>query len=151
VTDERSRGVVLYALTALVLAGGGLWFVRAAPDTSADPRAEAWQQAAEQALPDMPLQEDADTIALRGDAPAERTISIDTGAFALSMVCAGVGHVRVKVSTGERDSGRAVQCSPDPTPQTIRIGLAEQFYLQVAAEEQSAAVFRWQLRRFGGY
>ena len=147
-TEERSRGIVLYALTGLMLAVGGVWFVRSAPVKELDPRVEAWQATAERELPDQPLQVDADTMVVRGGRTAERNAQIDVGFFALTMICVGTGHVRVRVSTGGDDSGRAVPCSDDPSPQTIRMGLAGQFYLHVSGEEnRSAAVFRWQLQR----
>jgi hypothetical protein len=152
VTDERSRGVVLYGLTALALAGGGVWFLRAAPQTEPDPRVAVWQATAESRLPDMPLQEDADTIVLRGDLAAERNTPIRAGSYALSVICAGTGQVRVRVSTGGTDSGRAVPCSDQPTPEIIRVALVDQFYLQVSAEEdRGGAVFRWRLQRAGRY
>jgi hypothetical protein len=152
VTDERSRGVVLYGLTALMLAGGVFWFLRAAPSTEVDPRVAAWRETAESVLPDLPLQADADTIVLRGEQAAERSTAIDGGSYALSMLCAGTGQVRVRVSTGDNDSGRAVRCSDEPTPETIRVALADEFYLQVSAEEDGGgAVFRWRLQRTRRY
>ncbi|MEV6487502.1 DUF6023 family protein [Actinoplanes sp. NPDC051633] len=147
-TEERSRGVVLYTLTGLLLAGGGVWFVRSAPETGTDPRLAAWQETAEQVLPDQPLQADAETIVLRGDLAAERSNPVESGFYALSMICVGAGHVRVRVSAGGNDSGLAVPCVDKPARHTIEVGLATKFYLQVTPEENAGtAVFRWQLRR----
>jgi len=148
VTDERRRGVVLYALTALTLAAGAVWYAWAAPQIGPDPRVQQWRATAERLLPDLPLQTMADTIVLENDLAAERRSPIVGGSYALSMICAGTGHVRVRLSTGGNDSGRAVRCSDKPSPDTIRVALADKFFLSVAAEEdEGVAVFRWRLER----
>jgi hypothetical protein len=134
-----------------VLIAGGVWFVRASPGAGVDPRMAAWRATAEELLPDAPLAM-SDTIVLSGDVPSEHRSPIDGGSYALSMLCAGTGQVRVRVSTGNNDSGRAVPCSDAPSPETIRVALADQFYLQVSAEEDDGgAVFRWRLQRTRRY
>lgn len=151
-TEERIRGVTLYALAAVVLLGGGLWFVRAAPETGDDPRLRAWQEKVEQLLPDVPLQALADTVVLTGDLANERTSPVDRGSYRLAMTCAGTGKVRVRVSNNRRDSGRAIVCSESPEVGRIEVALADEFYLQVSGEEdQGGAVFRWRLERNVGY
>ena len=150
-TEERTRGVLLYAAAAIVLLGGGVWFVRAAPLTGADPRVRAWQETVEEVLPDSPLAM-SDTVVLEGDLSTDRTSPVDGGSYSLAMVCAGTGQVRVRVSTNRRDSGRAVPCADRPSPQRLDVALAEEFYIQVAAEnDQGGAVFRWRLERNRGY
>lgn len=146
---ERARGTVLYSLTALILLGGGLWFVRAAPDTEPDPRIPAWRATAEQALPDRPLQAMAETVVLDGRLGTERSTPVDGGEYALSMICAGTGKVRVRVSTGSNDSGRAVPCSEAPAVDRLQVSLAEEFFISLSAEgdDSSGAVFRWRLDR----
>jgi hypothetical protein len=152
VTEERTRGVLLYALAAVVLLGGGVWFVRTAPETGSDPRFQAWQDKVEQLLPDVPLQAMADTVRLTGDGATEHTSPVDRGSYRLAMACAGTGRVRVRVSNNRRDSGRAIVCSEDPKVSRIEVALADEFYLQVSAEDDHAgAVFRWRLERNLGY
>ncbi|GLY97017.1 DUF6023 family protein [Actinoplanes sp. NBRC 103695] len=151
-TEERIRGVTLYALAAVVLLGGGLWFVRAAPQTGEDPRLRAWQQKVERVLPDVPLQALADTVTLTGDLATERTSPVDRGSYSLVMACAGTGKVRVRVSNNRRDSGRAILCSENPVVGRLAVALADEFYIQVSGEEDhGGAVFRWRLERNLGY
>jgi hypothetical protein len=153
VIADRARGVLLYSLAGVVLLAGGLWFVRAAPQTGPDPRVARWQRIAEEALPDLPLQTMADTIVISGDAGTERSNAVDGGSYALSMVCAGAGQVRVRLSSsGSNDSGRAVRCSEEPTPEQLRVALADEFHLSVSGERQDGhAVFRWRLERTRGF
>ena len=151
-TEERTRGVLLYATAAIVLLGGGVWWFRAAPDTGTDPRLAAWQAAVEEALPDIPLQADADTVVLDSSLSTDRTRPVSGGSYSLVMVCAGTGHVRVRVSTNRRDSGRAVQCADKPQPERLNVALADEFFISVAAEDDKAgSVFRWRLERNVGY
>jgi hypothetical protein len=149
VISERTRGVVLYSLTAVVLLAGGVWFVGTAPRTGLDPRVARWQQTAERLLPDLALQTMADTIVITGDVRTERNGPVDGGSYALSMVCAGTGQVRVRLSSsGDNDSGRAVPCSDAPTPQQLRVALADEFFMSVSGEQDDGgAVFRWRLER----
>ncbi|MFG1605784.1 DUF6023 family protein [Actinoplanes sp. NPDC049265] len=150
-SEERLRGVLLYGLAAVVLLGGGLWFVRAAPLTGADPRLQAWQETVEGLLPDRPRAL-AETVRLDGDRAAERTSPVDSGSYTLAMVCAGTGRARVRVSTNRRDSGRAVPCSDNPEIGRLDVALADEFYIEITGEdEQSGAVFRWRLERNLGY
>ncbi len=147
--SDRARGVVLYSLAGAVLLGGGLWFVRAAPQTGLDPRLARWQETAEEVLPDLALQTMADTIVITGDISTQRNSPVDGGSYSLSMVCAGTGQVRVRLSSSDRnDSGRAVRCSDQPTPQRLRVALADEFHMSVSGEQDDGgAVFRWRLER----
>jgi len=152
VTEDRTRGALLYSLAGLVMLGGGLWFFRAAPETGVDPRVAEWQETAERLLPDLPLQTTADTIVLSGDISTERNTPVDGGSYLLSVICAGTGQVRVRLSSsGLNDSGRGVPCSDSPTAEQLPVGLAEEFHLTVSAEPgEGSAVFRWRLERTGG-
>jgi hypothetical protein len=152
VTEDRTRGALLYSLAGAVLVGGGLWFLRAAPETGLDPRVAGWQETAERLLPDLPLQTMADTIVLTGDISTEHNSPVDGGSYLLSVVCAGTGQVRVRLSSsGLNDSGRGVRCSDNPTAEQLTVGLAGEFYLSVSGEQnQGSAVFRWRLERTGG-
>jgi hypothetical protein len=147
---DRSRGAVLYAITGVVLLTGTVWFVRAAPDTGADPRVAAWRATAEDLVPDQPLQAIADTIVLTGVSTRERTTTVDSGAYTLTMVCAGTGRVRVRLSAVSSDSGRAVRCADDPTRERLEdLGLPGEFFMLVSSEPEDAGsvVFRWRLDR----
>lgn len=148
-TAERARGAALYSLTALVLLAGGLWFFRAAPRTEADPRIAGWRVTAEDALPDRPLQATAETVVLGGRRGTERSTPVDGGEYALLMICAGTGKVRVRVSDSGNDSGRAVPCSDAPAVERLQVSLAEEFFISLTAEgsDDGGAVFRWRLDR----
>jgi hypothetical protein len=152
VTEERSRGAMLYAFAAMVLVVGGVWFVRAAPQTGVDPRVPQWRATAERLVPDEPLGGMSESIVLSGNNTTERDTPIDGGSYVLTVVCAGTGQVRVRLSTTGTDSGRAVPCSDDPSPQLLRVALADEFHLEISAEdEHGGAVFRWRLNRSRGY
>ena len=150
---DRTRGVLLYALAGAVLLGGGVWFFRAAPPSGLDPRVARWQATAEEMLPDLALQTMADTIVITSDVSTERNAPVDGGSYSLSMVCAGTGQVRVRLSSsGSNDSGLAVRCSDEPTPEQLRVALADEFYMSVSGEQDDGgAVFRWRLERTRGF
>jgi hypothetical protein len=144
VTPDRARGLQLYALAAAVLVGGGGWFLASAPYTGADPRVKVWREAVTRALPDVQPQVAADTVALvRG---MERAVDepVPGGSVTLTMVCAGVGQVRVRLSATGDDTGRPVPCTDNPQPVTLTFGLGSEFFMSITAETD-AAVFRWRL------
>jgi hypothetical protein len=153
VTDERARGVVLYALAGVMLLGGGVWFVRAAPVEQSDDVA-AWRATAERVLPDSSLQFMAETLVLNSGGRTERTSPVVGGAYILSMVCsAAAGQVRVRLSTIGPDSGRAVPCAAeDPDVERIQVALVDELYLRLSAEDaERGVVFRWRLDRARGF
>jgi hypothetical protein len=142
---------MLYALTGVLLLGGGVWFLRAAPDTGADPRIAGWRETAERLLPDLPLQAMAETIVLTGELGTERSAPVDGGSYSLSMICAGTGQVRVRLSSTGNDSGRAVQCGETPEVDRLRVAVADEFFMRLTAEnDEGGAVFRWRLERARG-
>ena len=148
---DRARGAMLHALTGVVLLAGGLWFFRSAPNTAADPRIAGWRATAEKALPDMPMQAMAETIVLTGELGTERTTPVDGGSYSLSMICAGTGQVRVRLSSTGNDSGRAVQCGETPEVDRLRVAVADEFFMRLSAEnDEGGAVFRWRLERTRG-
>lgn len=140
---ERARGLQLYALAALVLIAGGVWFVRAAPKLGVDPRLAGWRETVTRTLPDVQPQVDSDTVVLVSGSEQQVTAAVPGGSFTLTMVCAGTGQVRVRVSTGN-DTGMAVACATRPQPVTITFGLGPRFYLSMQSETKGA-VFRWRL------
>jgi hypothetical protein len=143
---------MLYAFTGVLLLGGGVWFLRAAPETGVDPRIAGWRETVERTLPDLPAQAMAETMVLTGELGTDRTTPVDGGSYALSMVCAGTGQVRVRLSSTGNDSGRAVQCGEAPEVDRLRVAVADEFFMQVSAEnEAGGAVFRWRLERTRGF
>ena len=153
-TDERARGVVLYALAGALLLGGGVWFVRAAPPSEKSDDVAAWQATAERALPDSSLQAMAETLVLTSDGRTERTAPVVGGAYTLSMVCsAAAGQVRVRLSTFGMDSGRAVRCAAEnPDVARVQVALVDELHMRLSAEDaERGAVFRWRLERTRGF
>jgi hypothetical protein len=155
VTGARARGVVLYALAAVLLLAGTLWYVAAAPP---DPpvstaRLASWQRAAGRMLPDRPLQVAAQTLVLGEGSATQRTEPVTGGSYTLSMICLGErGAVRVRLSATGYDSGRAVPCAESPTVVSVTVGLADQFLMRADGEtSRGPAVFRWRLERAGGF
>jgi hypothetical protein len=143
-TPERARGLTLYAVTAALLAAGGIWFVRAAPGDGTDPRIAGWKRTVTAALPDSVPQVDANTVVLGRGADTKATAQVTGGSFRLTMVCAGEGDVWVALSSSGNDSGLPVPCSDRPQPISMKFALATQFYLAIMPDTD-AAVFRWQL------
>jgi hypothetical protein len=142
---------MLYALTGVLLLGGGVWFLRAAPETGADPRIATWRATAERLLPDLPAQAMAETMVLNGGPGTDRTTPVDGGSYLLAMICAGTGQVRVQLSSTGNDSGRAVQCGDAPEIDRLRVAVADEFFMRVSAEnDEGGAVFRWRLERTRG-
>ncbi|HET6532409.1 MAG TPA: DUF6023 family protein [Actinoplanes sp.] len=153
-TDERTRGIILYALAGVVLLGGGAWFFGADPIADESPELAAWRATAEESLPDLPQQAMAETLVLSSGGRAERTMPVDGGSYTLSMVCAGTtGQVRVRLSSAGEDSGRAVPCRPEaPEVDRLRVALANEISLRLSAENDAGgAVFRWRLERSRGF
>jgi hypothetical protein len=154
VTDERARGVVLYALAGVMLLGGGVWFVRADPKIEPSEDVAGWRATAERVLPDTSLQSMAETVVLTSGGRTERTSPVASGAFILSMLCtAPTGQVRVRLSPAGADTGRAVPCDAEkPEVARVQVALVEQLYLRLSAENaDQGAVFRWRLDRNRGF
>ena len=143
-TPERSRGLQLCLLAALVVIAGGVWFFRSAPYLGDDPRLQRWRETVTLGLPDVQPQTGADTVVLGRDADTEAGATVSGGSFALTLICAGVGQVRVRLSSGGNDTGRPIRCGERPQPVTLTIGLGTEFYMSIESESD-AAVFRWRL------
>ena len=143
-TPERARGLQLYLLAVVVLVAGGAWFLRSAPYLGDDPRVGPWRETVTLGLPDVQPQTGADTVVLGRGADTEAGAQVSGGSFALSLICAGVGQVRVRLSSGGNDTGRPVRCADRPEPITLTIGLGTEFYMSIESETD-AAVFRWRL------
>jgi hypothetical protein len=145
VTHDRGRGVALYALAAVLLVVGGVWFIRAAPMIDEEPGITAGRATVERLVPDLASQAGAETLVLAPSRRAERNTAVRTGSYALVLVCAGEGRVRIRLSTTTVDSGRAVLCAPEPSPVELTVALASMLFLSVSSETDEEIVFRWRL------
>jgi hypothetical protein len=141
----RANGAVLYALTAIVLAAGAVWWFSSAPAAYVDPQMAAWRSAVERGVPDRSDQIDAQTNIIGPDQSGSANGDTSPGPYRLVLVCAGRGQVRVRMSTSGDDSGRAVTCSDTPVPAELSVGLAEQYFVSYEAEVPQRVAFRWQL------
>ncbi|HEY0002089.1 MAG TPA: DUF6023 family protein [Actinoplanes sp.] len=61
-TDERARGVALYAFAAALLVAGVIWWVRAAPPDARESDAQRWTTTALRLLPDQGIPAQADPV-----------------------------------------------------------------------------------------
>lgn len=144
--------MTLYALALVLVAAGGFWFFRTAPDTGEHEGLAAGRRTLEALLPDVPAQAEAETMVLAAGDREVRNTSVRGGSYAVALACVGDGQVRVRLSTTSQDSGRAVRCAPEQ-PETVEltVGLANAFYMVVSAETAEPAVFRWRLIRSRTY
>lgn len=150
--QDRAAGATLYALALLLLVAGGIWFVRAAPETGDDAIIVAGRATVERLLPDVQRQAEAETMVLAAGVRTERSTDLPGGSYALTMLCVGEGQVRVRLSATGEDSGRAVPCArADPQPVELTVGLADDLFMAVSAETQGPAVFRWRVTRTRSY
>ncbi|MFI7596809.1 DUF6023 family protein [Actinoplanes sp. NPDC049681] len=151
-TRDRAQGVTLYALAALLVAAGGVWFLRAAPDRGEDPRITAGRRTVELLLPEVPMQAQAETMVLAAGDQAERSSAVRGGSYELAVACLGSGRVRVRLSSATDDSGRAVPCAAEsPEKVEVSVALASAFFMAVSAETEGTSVFRWRLTRVRSY
>jgi Family of unknown function (DUF6023) len=137
--------VVLYGCTAAVLAGGGTWWVAAAPEARTDRQIEQWRAAAEKLLPEDGRQEDVDTVALPGGAEHEVLSNVSNGEHTVSVACVGSGDSVVRVSLGDGgDSGRGLRCADDGhPPDTFAVAVAGQIRMNVNVSDNGPVVFRY--------
>nr|GID82941.1 hypothetical protein Ade03nite_18650 [Actinoplanes derwentensis] len=142
--------MVLYALTAVSMVIGLMWWWRAAPRQAVDDRLTRWRFTAEQLLPDGGDHERASTIPLDAGTQHEEAVAVDRGNFQVSVVCAGDNGSRVRVSLGIGDSGRGLRCSGSRTPEVFSVGLAHELHLTVTVESTTPIVFRYTLQRANG-
>ncbi|GAA1598178.1 hypothetical protein GCM10009828_024840 [Actinoplanes couchii] len=138
---------MLYALTALSVVIGLMWWWRAAPRQVVDERLTRWRLTAEQLLPDVGEQEAVSTVALEAAAEHEESVKVTPGSFLVSVVCAGDNGSRIRVSLGIGDSGRGLRCSGSRTPEVFTVGLARELHLTVTVESATPVVFRYSLQR----
>jgi hypothetical protein len=144
---DRGRGVLLYACSALLLAGGGVWWFRAAPHERVDPQIQAWRTSAEKMLPDAENQADADTIALTAGEDHEVVANVGNGSYQVSVICVGAEGSMVRISLGEvgDDSGRGLDCAGDHTPYSFPVGIAGQLRANVSVGATGPVIFRYSL------
>ena len=149
---DRVTGAALYAFALVLLVAGVTWFFRTAPELGEDPAVTAGRATVERLLPDLPRQAEAETMVLAAGLNTERSTDVTGGSYALALLCAGEGQVRVRLSAAGEDSGRAVPCSAEnPQPVELMVGLADDLYFSVTAETEGPAVFRWRVIRSRSY
>lgn len=145
---ERARGAVLYACAGLMLAGGGVWWVRAAPREVVDPRIERWQSSALRLLPDTDNQDSSGTVALAAGADQDVLAEGGAGSFLVSVICVGGDGSSVRISLSETDdSGHGLDCAGDPTPFQFKVSIPDQLRINVSVNESGPVVFRYSLAR----
>ena len=147
VTGERTRGVLLYALAALAVAAGAVWWVRAAPPVGADPAIARWRATAESALPAADGQQDAGTLALTAGEDHEVDANVSNGEYYVSVVCVGGPDSQARVSLGVdgSDTGRGLQCSGEQRPLTFKVSVAGQLRMNVTVNDAGPVIFRYTL------
>lgn len=138
---------MLYALAALSLMIGVVWWWRAAPHQAVDDRLTRWRLSAEQLLPEVSGQAAVNTMALDAASEHQESVEVERGNFLVSVVCAGDNGSRVRVSLGTGDSGRGLRCSGSRTPEVFSVGLASELRLTVTVESAGPVVFRYALAR----
>jgi uncharacterized protein DUF6023 len=146
---ERGRGAVLYACAGLVLAGGGVWWFRAAPREVADPQVEQWTRSAEQLLPDTGNQESAGTVALAAGADQQVLAEGGDGSFMVSVICVGGANSSLRISLSDTDdSGHGLSCTDtDPTPFQFKVSIPDELRMNVTVTDAGPVVFRYSLMR----
>ncbi|AGL21350.1 hypothetical protein L083_7840 [Actinoplanes sp. N902-109] len=137
--------MTLYALAVLLLAAGAVWFVRSAPTPGEDQRVAAGRTTVERLLPDLAQQTGAETLVLKARARVERNTGVPTGSYALMLICAGSGQVRLRLSATLVDSGRAVPCGAEPQPVVLDVSLGSMLFLAISSEAGEEVVVRWRL------
>jgi hypothetical protein len=144
---ERARGFVLYGCASVLLAGGGLWWVRAAPDDGVDPRIEQWSQDAQRLLPDVSEQQTAATMPIAAGADREVVADLETGSYQVNVVCVGGADSRVRIRLGDdgSDSGRGIDCEGGSQLDNFTVGTAGQLRMNVTASPNGPVVFRYSL------
>lgn len=145
---DRVSGVLLYAGAVVVLAVGAAWWIRAAPPLDGTgARVSAWRRTVEEVVPERVDQVEARTYVLNPGDDLDAEVEVRPGQHQLTLVCAGRGQVRVRFTSAGMDSGRAVPCAEEPGLLMIPAALGERLFLDIVAESQGQAVFRWQLLR----
>jgi hypothetical protein len=142
---DRITGAVLSAVTALLVVAGATWWVRAAPALEQQSQVSAWRASAQRLLPDRFERVAAGTVVIRAYGASEVDAETRPGRHYLYFLCAGHGQVLIRLSSGGPESGRVVECEDPPVVQTLEVGLADRFTLQISGGMGSTVVFRWLL------
>lgn len=147
-TGDRGRGLLLYATAALLLAGGGTWWVRAAPHDPPQPSFEQWRRSAERLLPDLDDQDQAGTLMLDAGTDHEVLSEPGEGEIAVVYVCVGGAGSQVRISLGRTgDSGHGLACSGDVQPNSFKVGVAGALRMKVSVNDAGPVIFRYSLLR----
>jgi Family of unknown function (DUF6023) len=149
VTGAATRGVLLYACAALLLAGGVAWWVHAAPADQADKRVEQWRRDASTLLPDRQAMIQSDTVTLGASADQEVVASPGPGEFEVTVICVGGPDSRARVTLGDLglDSGHGMRCSGDREPDSFSVSVADDLRMNVSVNNSGPVVFRYTILR----
>jgi hypothetical protein len=150
-TRERLGGAVLYGTAVLLLAAGALWWFRAAPAPTADPRLVAGWESVERGLPDRDGQAGARTFVMGDGSDTEETLDVDMGVFQLYLLCSGKGWLRTRMGLFAEQPGRLVPCTDPPTLVTVTTSRTDRLHATLSAAVEGRAVVRWQAMRLGDY
>jgi hypothetical protein len=145
VTAERARGAVLYGAAALLLAGGGLWWVHARPARPADLTVSQWRMIAQQLLPQSDDAEADDTVELTTDREIDAPVA--SGAHRLSVVCVGGANSVVRISLGIDDSGRGLDCAGQQPPTHFDVSVAGRLRMNLNVGGPSPVIFRYTVEK----
>jgi hypothetical protein len=87
----------------------------------------------------------AGTLVVHAAGTREDTAEVQPGPYYVFYLCAGHGELLIRLSTNNSDSGKLVRCTDPPQVQSLEVGLGDEFYLAVLAQDGAGGVFRWQL------
>jgi hypothetical protein len=141
--------LALYATAAALLAAGVFWWVRAAPPGPQHSKVDQWKASALRLLPDVELQDSADTMVLAAGVDQEVVSDVGSGEFVVSVVCVGGEQSRVRVSLGDigTDSGHGLDCTDDEPPDVFEVALADRLRMNVTVDDAGPVVLRYRLLR----
>jgi hypothetical protein len=144
VTADRIRGAVLYAGAVVLLAAGGVWWVRAAPRQPVELDVTQWTATAQRLLPAPDEAEADDTIELGAGVDREISVKVDDGSHHLEVVCVGGQDSVVRVTLGTyHDSGRGLDCAGSQRPTGFNLGVAGGLRMNLSVGGSGPVVFRY--------
>jgi hypothetical protein len=128
----------------VLLVGGGVWWVRAAPRPVVDPAVAQWTTTAERLLPEPDDAEADDTIELGAGVDREVSVQLEDGSHHIEVVCVGGVNSLVRVSLGSyNDSGRGMGCTGGQQRMSFDVGVAGGLRMNLSVGSASPVVVRY--------